>query len=108
MNRRTFLEAVGTVGTITAVGGCLGSDGSPDANGDVVLPEPDRRFQSSDVPYPAWSQQIPDVTVPAPVDSREVRLREIETASLLTFFYSHCQTVCPVLISAQRNIQAHA
>jgi protein SCO1/2 len=27
---------------------------------------------------------------------------------LLTFFYSHCNSVCPVLISALRNVQTHA
>ena len=58
--------------------------------------------------YPACGEQIPDVTVPGPVDSREIRLRDVETPALLTFFYSHCRTVCPVLISTQRNIQAHA
>lgn len=88
--------------------GCLGSIGFGDSNPDVVLAEPDREFESSDVPYPAWGEQIPDVTVPAPVESREIRLRDVATPSLLTFFYSHCQTVCPVLISTQRNLQAHA
>ena len=48
------------------------------------------------------------MTLPAPIESREVGLRDVERASLLTFFYSHCNTVCPVLISTQRNVQAHA
>ena len=108
MRRRTFLRSTGAVGALGGLAGCLGSVGLRDSNPDVALGEPDREFESSDVPYPAWGEQIPDVTVPAPVDSREIRLRDIETPSLLTFFYSHCQTICPILISTQRNIQAHA
>lgn len=108
MYRRTFVRATGAVGAVGGLAGCLGGVGFGDPNPDVVLAEPDREFESSDVPYPAWGERVPDVTVPAPMDSREVRLQEVETPSLLTFFYSHCQTVCPVLISTQRNIQAHA
>jgi protein SCO1/2 len=108
MRRRTFLRSTGAVGALGGLAGCLGSVGLRDSNPDVALGEPDREFESSDVPYPAWGEQIPDVTVPAPVDSRGIRLRDIETPSLLTFFYSHCQTICPILISTQRNIQAHA
>jgi len=108
MDRRTFLRSTGAVGAVAGFTGCLGSGGLGDSNPDVVLEEPDREFESGDVPYPAWGERIPDVTVPAPVESREIRLRDVEQPSLLTFFYSHCQTVCPVLISMQRNIQAHA
>ncbi len=108
MDRRTFLRSTGTAGVIGGLAGCLGGAGPGDSNPDVVLGEPDREFDSGDVPYPAWGEQIPDVAVPAPIESRTVRLREVAEPSLLTFFYSHCRTVCPVLISTQRNIQAHA
>ena len=108
MRRRTVLKSTGAVGTIVGVAGCLGGGGFGDSNPDVALEEPDREFESSDVPYPAWGEQIPDVRVATPTESREIRLRDIETPTLLTFFYSHCQTVCPVLISTQRNIQSHA
>lgn len=108
MHRRTFLKSTGAVGATGGLAGCLGSLGLGDSNPDVVLGDPGREFESSDVLYPAWGEQIPDLAVPAPLESREIRLRDVETPSLLTFFYSHCRTVCPVLISTQRNIQAHA
>ncbi|GAB3322923.1 SCO family protein [Haloplanus salinarum] len=108
MHRRTFLRSTGAAGAVGGLAGCLGAVGLGDSNPDVVLEEPDRQFESGDVPYPAWGQRVPDVTLPAPIESREVRLRDVETPSLLTFFYSHCRTVCPVLISTQRNVQAHA
>lgn len=110
MQRRTLLRAVG-VGAVGAAAGCLGnsaSDGTATGNGNVVLPEPDRDFESSDLPYPAWGERVPDVTVPAPLSGGEVPLRDVETPSLVTFFYSNCQTVCPVLMATARNVQAHA
>jgi len=108
MRRRTVLKSTGAVGTIVGVAGCLGTGPFSDSNPDVVLEEPDREFDSSYVPYLAWGEHIPDVRVPGPTDSREIRLRDIDTPALLTFFYSHCQTVCPVLISTLRNVQSHA
>jgi protein SCO1/2 len=108
MLRRRFLRATGAVGAFGGLTGCLGRVGAGDANPDVVLAEPDRSYESSDLPYPAWNEPVPDVTVPAPLESRAVSLRDVEKPSLLTYFYSHCRTVCPVLISTQRNIQAHA
>ncbi|WP_436903399.1 SCO family protein [Halovenus halobia] len=108
MNRRTFLKTAGAVSALSGVAGCLGSDDNTDSNANVVLAEPDRPFESSDVPYPAWGEQIPDATVPTPEQSQSVSLRAVSEPALLTFFYSHCQTVCPVLIATQRNVQAHA
>ncbi|WP_435183561.1 SCO family protein [Halobellus sp. EA9] len=108
MRRRTFLRgAAGGIGVAGAVGtaGCLGLG---DANPDVALPEPDRKYTSDELPYPAWGQRVPDVTLRAPVDGIEVSTREVETPSLLTFFYSHCNTVCPVLIQTMRSVQTHA
>ena len=104
MERRSYLQGVATAGVVGA-SGCLGLGSS---NKNVTLPEPDRQFESSDVPYPAWGEQIPDVNVPAPLDDRDVELRTVDRPHLLTFFYSYCQTVCPVLIATMRNVQTHA
>ena len=104
MQRREFLTATAALGT-AAVAGCLGGG---DANPDVVLAEPDRDFQSSDVAYPAWGEQIPDVTLTDPLAGTGIAVRGVDEPALLTFFYSHCQTVCPTLISTLRNVQSHA
>lgn len=104
MHRRTYLRVATTVGA-TSIAGCIGFG---DATPNVALPEPDRQFESEDVPYPAWGERLPDVTVPAPLERRAVPLRTIDAPHLLTFFYSHCQTVCPVVIAAMRNVQTHA
>src|SRR6056297_3513812 len=109
MNRRDYLRTATAVGLTGSVAGCTGLlDGG--GNPNVTLGEPDREVDASseDLPYPAWGQKVPDVSLPAPVDDRTVDLRSIDTPSLLTFFYSHCNTVCPVLISAMRNVQTHS
>lgn len=105
MKRRMFLGSLATVGTVGTLGGCLGLG---DANPNVTLDEPDHEYNSSTAPYRAWSQRIPDVTVPAPVESRTISIRNVDTPTLFTFFFSHCQTVCPALVSALRSVQTDA
>jgi len=107
MNRRDYLRTVTALGLSSGIAGCAGvldSDGNP----NVTLPEPDREVDGEDLPYPAWGQQVPDVTLPAPRADRTVELRSVDEPSVLTFFYSHCNTVCPVLISTMRNVHTHS
>jgi protein SCO1/2 len=109
VDRRSFLRSAGAAGAVAGTGGlagCLGALGGSSV--PVALPEPDRQFDSEDVPYPAWGENVPDVTLPAPLDGDEVALRTVETPSLMTFFYSHCKTVCPMLISSMRHVQTDA
>ncbi|MFW5934578.1 MAG: SCO family protein [Halolamina sp.] len=107
MDRRTFIRSTGAAAAVGATAGCLGAVGLG-GNPDVTLPEPDRPFESEDVPYPAWGQRVADVTLPAPIAGGSLSLRDLGEPALFTFFYSHCETVCPVLISTLRNVQAHA
>ncbi|MFB6178503.1 MAG: SCO family protein [Halorientalis sp.] len=107
LQRRDFVRGAG-LASLTLAAGCLGGSKSSDGNPNVVLPEPDRDYTSSDLPFLAWGQQLPDVTVPAPLEDRTVAIRDVKKPRLFTFFYSHCQTVCPVLISTLRNVQTHA
>ncbi|ERG92060.1 MAG: SCO1/SenC/PrrC family protein [Haloquadratum walsbyi J07HQW1] len=108
MDRRNYLRGIAGVGAL-ATAGCLGSTLSlRDGNPNVTLPEPEREYTSEELPYPAWGQRVPDVTLPAPIASQTVTIRAIETPSIVTFFYSHCQTVCPILIQTIRNIQTDA
>jgi protein SCO1/2 len=105
MDRRDFLRTTVAGGSTLGIAGCLGlGDSTP----NVTLSEPDRDFESTDVPYPAWNEKIPAASVPAPLENREVELRSVDEPSLMTFFYSFCNTVCPVLISTLRNVQTHA
>jgi len=107
MNRRDYLRTATAVGLAGGVAGCAGVL-SGDGNPNVTLGEPDREVDSEDLPYPAWGQQVPAVTLPAPVEDRTVDLRTVDKPSVVTFFYSHCNTVCPVLISTMRNVHTHS
>lgn len=106
MNRRMFLTSLAAAGTVSTLGGCLGAFG--DSHPNVTLGKSDREHPEFDPQYPIWSDRLPDVTIPAPIESRDVSVRSVETPTLLTFFFSHCMTVCPVLISTLRQVQTHA
>jgi protein SCO1/2 len=109
MNRRSFL-AGGTALGVTATAGCLGTVGLGDGNPNVVLGKPDRTADvaSEDLPYPAWGQRMPDVTLPAPLSNREVSLRDVDRPYLSTFVFTNCMSTCPVLLSALREVQVHS
>lgn len=105
MKRRTVLRSLAATGTLGALAGCLG--GVLDSNPNVTLDQPEE-FPDGGYPYRSWNDQLPDVTVPAPVADRSVSIRDVDTPSLVTFFFSHCQTVCPVLVGALREVQMDA
>ncbi|SEK61827.1 SCO family protein [Haloferax larsenii] len=105
MNRRTYLRTVGT-GAAIGLAGCLGGGGNP----NVSLSKPDREndVTSEQLPYPAWGQQVPDVTLRDPLSGTDVAVRDIDVPHFHTFFFTNCMTVCPVLISALREVQIHS
>ncbi|SFR43661.1 SCO family protein [Halogeometricum limi] len=111
MNRRSYLRAAGLVGA-TGLAGCVGSSvaGFGDDDPNVVLREPDRdpELESSDLPYPAWGERVPDVTIPHAFSGEGVSVRDIDGPHFHTFFFTNCMTVCPVLISALREVQVHS
>ncbi|RDZ45752.1 SCO family protein [Haloferax sp. Atlit-10N] len=106
MKRRTYLRAAGA-GAALGLAGCLGGG---DANPNVSLSKPDREndVSSEDLPYPAWGQQVPDVTLSDPIAGAEVSVRDIDVPHFHTYFFTNCMTVCPVLISALREVQIHS
>lgn len=108
MRRRAYLRAGAAVTGALGVAGCLGGRtafGLGDSNENVTLSRPEGVPEGADFPYPTWGERLPDVSFPAPVDGGDVSLRTVGEASLITFFFSHCQTVCPALVGALRNAQ---
>jgi protein SCO1/2 len=110
MDRRTYLRTAGATGVVgvTALAGCAGRVGFLDRNPDVALPEPDRQYDSEDLPYPAWGQRVPDVTLANPIAGSDVAVRDISDPHFHTFIYTHCMTACPTLQSTLREVQIHA
>lgn len=109
MNRRAFLACGAAVGT-TATTGCLGTVGLGDRNPNVALGKPERTADvtSEQLPYPAWGERIPDVTLPAPLAGSTVSFRAVDRPVLTTFFFTNCMTTCPVLLSTLREVQIHS
>ncbi|MGA9402486.1 SCO family protein [Haladaptatus sp.] len=107
MNRRGYLRSLSATGIAVTAAGCLGSFGG-DSHPNVTMSKPDVNYDVSKLPYPAWNQQIPDLTIPAPLEDQKISLRDVNKPSLITFIYTHCKTICPVLVSTLRNVQTHA
>lgn len=102
VSRRRFLAGATAAG-LGAVAGCLGG-----GTQNTVLAAPNMAADPEDLAYPAHGQEIPDVALPAPLHDETIALRERDTTLVITFFYSHCQTICPRLISTLRNVQSKA
>jgi protein SCO1/2 len=102
MHRRAYLSTVAGATTV-GLAGCLGG-----GNPNVALPEPDREADSEAYPYRAWGQRVPDVTLQAPLEEREVAVRDLDEPCLFGFIYTTCVTVCPVITSTLRNVHTHA
>lgn len=108
MNRRTYLRTV-AAGTAASVAGCLGSSSDSDPEQPTYLADPDPQIASTDKAYPAWGQRLPDVSLPAPLRDEIISPAGFDDRDVfMTFFYSHCQTVCPRLVSTLRNVQTRA
>ncbi len=108
MNRRGYLRSLSATGIAVSAAGCLGSFGGGDSHPNVTMSKPDVNYNISKLPYPGWNQQIPDLTLPAPLENKKISLRDVNKPSFITFIYTHCKTICPVLVSTLRNIQTHA
>lgn len=112
-DRRRFLRSLGALGTVATGGlaGCAALSGG-DRDPDVVLGPPDigdlTMEQYRGHRYPVWGEPIPDVSLPAALSGETVDLRRVSTPSLVTFVYTHCEDVCPRIVSALVNVQGHA
>jgi protein SCO1/2 len=111
MNRREYLSTLAAgagVAGLTATAGCLSTLGLGDANPDVVLDEQEYRVDPENFAHPTWGDPVPDVTVPDPFSGESVAVRDVGRPTLTTFFYTHCRSICPVLIAGLRNTRERA
>jgi protein SCO1/2 len=109
-DRRTVLKTVGAAALGVSLAGCsvLGDEGAE----GTVLPPPENHErverEDIDLPYPAYGEELPEVTLPAPLHDREVTTTEFvgDRHSMMTFIYTSCVTVCPGLTTSLRRVQA--
>lgn len=104
MQRRAYLSSLGTAGVVFAAG-CLNSGSS-----DTELGSPDRPGEPEAYAYPAYGQELPEVTVPSPLHDRDVTTTEFvdDRHVLMTFVFTRCHGPCPTLTSALAQVQADA
>lgn len=108
MNRRGYLRTLGATTAATAgLAGCLG-DGNP--NTTLGKPEREHNMTSKQLPYLAWGERIPSVSIEDPLTGQTISIRDdVKTPSLFTFIFTHCMDgVCPALVGALSNVQTHS
>ena len=106
MRRRQYLALAGGT-SATALSGCLGMLSS--GNGNTHLSAPDREYDTEDLPYPGHGAELPSVDLAAPLRDETVSTTQFEDRDVvMTFIYTHCNTMCPRLTSALRNVQTHS
>lgn len=107
MNRRRYLQSIGTAG-VAATAGCLGMVPGL-GTGRTVLDEPE--IDLSAAAHPSHGDDVPDVTLPDPLLGEEISTTEFagERAFLMTFIYTNCPDgMCPALTLRLRRAQAVA
>jgi len=114
MNRRQYLRAAaaGASGLALGTAGCQGISGGDagdeNENPNTKLPKPELEADPEALAYPAWGQQLPQVTVPAALADREVTTTGIGTPLALTFVFTSCLDVCPGLTQALKGAHDRA
>ncbi|MFB6163869.1 MAG: SCO family protein [Haloarculaceae archaeon] len=110
MNRRTYLRGLAAGSAAPAVAGCLGGSKAETSPNTYLAKPASQRADSADLPYPAWSQKLPSVTLPDPLTGEPVSTTQFEGQRnvMLTLFYSHCPNVCQQMVGQMRNVQAAA
>jgi len=122
MDRRSYLRTLGAVGASVAIAGCTDGLGEGGEDGDdattstttaesapnVTLSPPDTQGEPEAFAYPGYGQRVPDVTLTDPIAETEIDVRDVGTPYLMTFIFTHCADVCPLLTQALQRVQADA
>jgi protein SCO1/2 len=104
MQRRTYLTA--SLGVATASSGCLTSVlGGSDENETVLDPQEDQQHDSSDLPYPAYGESLPEFEVPDPLAGETVASTDVDGTVVVTAFFASCPVECVRLIGQLAGVQ---
>lgn len=112
VDRRTMLRVAGATAIGLPLAGCIDriGDETGATREELVLAPPAShdRAREADVPHPIYGDDLPKATVQAPLHDRSVTTTEFvgDRATMLTFVFTSCTTVCPGLTSTLRRIQA--
>ncbi|MFC7134439.1 MULTISPECIES: SCO family protein [Salinibaculum] len=104
MKRRAFLRTA-SVGGIVASAGCLSSVVGTSGGQTVLSPPEDQQFDSEDIPYPAYGQQLPDFELPDPLSGTTVDSAAVDGTLVVTGFFASCPVECVRLIGQLAGVQ---
>lgn len=104
MNRRTYLRVAG-VASAGVTAGCLGSVLGSERNPTVLEPPADRQYESSELPYPAYGQELPRIRLPDPISGTEIDTADLEEALVVTGFFASCPVECVLLVAQLARVQ---
>ncbi|MFC4405994.1 SCO family protein [Haloarchaeobius iranensis] len=104
MQRRTYLAA--SLGLTAASAGCLTSALGGTEGGETVLDPPaDQQYDSSELPYPAHGQALPDFELPDPLAGEVVESAAVDGTLVVTAFFATCPVECVRLIGQLAGVQ---
>ncbi|WP_136716892.1 SCO family protein [Halorientalis salina] len=111
VSRRSLLGAAGSA-SVAGLAGCtdlLGS-GSGDGGGNTYLDAKDWGGNASALPFPTHGDELPSAEVPLALgeETRAVPADYAGQDVVMTFVYTHCNTMCPRLTAILAGVQAHA
>jgi protein SCO1/2 len=107
MDRRRYLQSIGTAGFL-ATAGCLNT--IPGMGGSRTVLDPPEQDLSA-AAHPSHGDEVPSMSFPDPLLGKEISTEDFEgeRALLMTFFYTNCPDgMCPALILRLRRAQAVA
>jgi len=108
MHRRSYLGRLGAAAGAAALAGCVGDLTGGGGDPNVTLSPPDKQGDPQDFAYPGYGQRVPDVTLTDPIAETAVDVRSVGTPYLMTFIFTHCRDVCPLLTQSLRRVQDDA
>lgn len=108
MHRRSYLGRVGAAAGAAALAGCVGDLTGGGGDPNVTLGPPDKQGDPQDFAYPGYGQRVPDVTLTDPIAETDVDVRAVGTPYIMTFVFTHCQDVCPLLTQSLKRVQDDA
>jgi protein SCO1/2 len=109
MHRRSYLGRLGATVGAASLAGCVGDlTGGGGGNPNVALSPPDKQGDPQDFAYPGYGQRVPDVTLTDPIAETDVDVRAVGTPYLMTFIFTYCRDVCPLLTQSLKRVQDDA
>jgi len=111
VSRRSLLGTVGAV-SVAGLAGCTdvfgGSNGASD--GDTYLDAKDWGVDASALPFPTHGDELPAAEVPVALGDGTRAIPDDYAGQdvVMTFVYTHCNTMCPRLTAILAGVQDHA